>query len=131
MSIGPAQRPGRLAASLLRDGYQVARGASISEERLVSDDDSLRQWEEDRERDRARRRLEGDRYGNQVGSRAWNQKRRGMSFVALGVGSLGVVATAPKPLAYWWLAAIGLLLMALGCRTWRAARREYGGPWFE
>ncbi|MGB7979930.1 MAG: hypothetical protein WCF36_03940 [Candidatus Nanopelagicales bacterium] len=83
-----------------------------------------KRWEEDREE----QRQHGDRYGNAVGSTAWNRKRSGGTLVALGVGGLPV-SLMPPPI--WWLAALSIGSIVLGRHIWRKARRDFGGPWFE
>lgn len=84
-----------------------------------------RRWEADREK----QRQHGDRYGNAVGSTAWNRKRNGMLLVALGTA--GLPWALLDPVRFWLLGVVSVAALALGLRIWRKARRDFGGPWFE
>ena len=134
-----AQRAAQPAVPPIPNG-PPGRGAvllrlPISEEWLVSGEYGSPEWQEEVrkgwEEDREKQRQHGDRYGNDVGSTAWNRKRSGGTLVALGTGGLVGAATAPDPLEFWWLAVLSVGAIVLGLRIWRKARRDYGGPWFE
>lgn len=84
-----------------------------------------KRWEDDREKQRQR----GDRYGNAVGSTAWNRKRTGVTLVALGIG--GLPWAFLDPARFWLLGVLSVGSIVLGMRIWLKARRDFGGPWFE